>query len=366
VQALSSDLSPELSRLLDRFDAATDGLRAEHSPNGPGFSAALVADGQALRCVHHGMAHLEWQQPLAGDTRYYLASESKPWVAALVLNAVADGRLALDTDLRPQLPALASYEQPLCAGHLLRHTSGIADYLFLWGAQLGRHDNDVVTQAQALDLIRRADDVSFAPGSRHDYSNSNYVLLAEWLQQDAGCRFDELARQRFFEPWGLRHTSFEDQPWRVLPRRARSYGRVTPETGDWQELPVALASWGDGGLWSTPDDLILAERHWLDDWRRHGEHSLLARSCAEDARFGPADEPYRFGLEVLPHAGHRFMFHGGAYAGFTSLVLRCPDQGLSLVLLSNAQGFDSSAATWVDRLWGLDPATIDTDAPPPV
>jgi CubicO group peptidase (beta-lactamase class C family) len=165
-------MSPDRSRLLDRFDAAVDRLRAEHPPDAPGFSAALCADGQALRCVHHGMAHLEWPQPLAGDTRYYLASESKPWVAALVLDAVAAGRLALDTDLRPQLPALASFEQPVYAGHLLRHTSGIADYLFLWGAQLGRHEHDVVSQAQALDLIQRADDVSFTPGSRHDYSNS--------------------------------------------------------------------------------------------------------------------------------------------------------------------------------------------------
>ncbi|WP_374563663.1 serine hydrolase domain-containing protein [Ideonella sp.] len=347
-------MTPEVSRRLDRFDAAIQPLRAQHAPDGPGFCAALVADGQALRSVHHGMANLEWQQPLAGDTRCYLASESKPWVAALVLDAVAEGRLALDKDLRPQLPALASYAQPVCAGHLLRHTSGIADYLFLWGAQLGHHANDVVTQTQALDLIRRADDVSFTPGARHDYSNSNYVLLAEWLQQDADCRLDALAHRRFFEPWGLRDTSFEDQPWRVLPRRARSYGRATPEAHEWHELPVALATWGDGGLWSTLDDLVRAEGRWLDDWRHHGDHSLLARCCAEDQRFGPAAEPYRFGLELLPHAGRRFMFHGGAYAGFTSLVLRCPADGLSLLLLSNAQGFDASATTWLDRLWGPD------------
>jgi CubicO group peptidase (beta-lactamase class C family) len=225
----------------------------------------------------------------------------------------------------------------------------------LWGTQLGRHDNDVVTQLQALDLIKRAGDVSFAPGLRHDYSNSNYVLLAEWLEQDAGCSLAELARKRFFEPWGLRNTSFENQPWRVLPRRARSYGRIEKEPDVWQELPVALATWGDGGLWSTPDDLNLAEAHWLEDWRRHGKDSMLARSIADDDRFGPAEEPYRFGLELLKQGGHQFMFHGGAYAGFSSLVLRCPDQGISLVLMSNAAGFDASAATWLKLLWSFDP-----------
>jgi CubicO group peptidase (beta-lactamase class C family) len=348
-------MSLELSQLLGRFDGAVDRLCSELTPDGPGFSLSLVVDGQALRCVHHGMAHLEWQQGLDGGTRYYLASESKPWVAALVLDAAAAGRLDLNTDLRPNLQALQSCEQPVCAGHLLRHTSGIDDYLFLWGTQLGRHDNDVVTQLQALDLIKRAGDVSFAPGLRHDHSNSNYVLLAEWLEQDAGCSLAELARKRFFEPWGLRNTSFENQPWRVLPRRARSYARIEKEPDAWQELPVALATWGDGGLWSTPDDLNLAEAHWLEDWHRHGKDSMLARSIADDDRFGPAEEPYRFGLELLKQGGHQFMFHGGAYAGFSSLVLRCPDQGVSLVLMSNAAGIDASAATWLKLLWSFDP-----------
>lgn len=39
-----------------------------------------------------------------------------------------------------------SYQQPDCAGHLLRHTSGIDDYLYLWYLQLGHHEHDVVTQ----------------------------------------------------------------------------------------------------------------------------------------------------------------------------------------------------------------------------
>lgn len=55
-----------------------------------------------------------------------------------------------------------SYQQPACAGHLLRHTSGIDAYLYLWHPQLGHHEHDVVTQAQALELIRRADDVAAA------------------------------------------------------------------------------------------------------------------------------------------------------------------------------------------------------------
>lgn len=344
-------MSLDLPRLLDRFDTAIGTLREQHAPDGPGFAIALTVDGEAVRRAHHGMAHLEWPQPVAGDTRFYLASESKPWVAALVMQAVAAGRVTPDQDMRALLPALAGCSLPVRLGHLLRHTGGIDDYLYLWRMQLGHDEHDLVTQAQALALIRRAGDVDFDPGSRHEYSNSHYVLLADWLERDAGLPLDEIARQRLFAPWGLHDTSFERDPRRVLPRRARSY-RHDPARG-WQDLPVHLGSWGDGGLWSTPDDLVRAEAHWLEDWRRHGEASLLGRCSADDGgRFGPGEPMYRFGVEVVPREGGSLMFHGGAFAGFSSLVLRGLDEGWALVVLANGEGFDASASGWMERLFG--------------
>lgn len=344
-------MAMDLPQLLDRFDAATGALRDHVDPLGPGFSIALVVDGVAVRSIHHGQAHLEWPQALAGDTRYYLASESKPWVAALVMDAVASRRVALDADLRDVLPALGGCSQPVRLGHLLRHTSGLDDYLFLWGMQLGHDPDDLVTQAQALALIRRADDVNFEPGTRHDYSNSNYVLLADWLEREAGLPLDEIARRRFFEPWGLRHTDFERDPRRVLTRRARSYQSAAG--GAWRDLPVNLATWGDGGMWSTLDDLVRAEACWLEDWRRDGVDALLSRCATHDLRFGPEGLAYGFGIESMDHAGRRLLFHGGGFAGFSSLVLRCLEDGCSLVVLANVDGFDASAEAWSAHLWPL-------------
>ncbi|MBA4344312.1 MAG: hypothetical protein C0423_19410 [Methylibium sp.] len=344
-----------MNLLLERLDGAIDELRAAYPGDGPGFNLALLAQGDVLRQVHHGLADLTWSQPLDGDARHYMASESKPWVAALVMQEVAEGRLALDTDLRPVLPALSEYEQPLCAGHLLRHTSGIPDYLFLWGTQLGRHEHDFIAREQALALIAQAGESSFQPGLRYEYSNSNYLLLAELLQQQSGLTLAELAQRRFFAPWGMGSSSFEADPWRVLQRRARSYGRVAAEPAEaqgWQELPVPLGTWGDGGLWSTLNDQLRAERYWHEDWQHQGERSLWARCAAADEHYGPADGPYRFGLEWLQVGDQRLLFHGGGYGGFTCLLLRNPAQGVSLVMLSNCDGFDNDAERWAQRLWG--------------
>jgi CubicO group peptidase (beta-lactamase class C family) len=335
--------------LLDRFDAVIAALRETYDPSGPGFCIGLAIEGQTVRTAHHGMAHLEWPQPLAGDTRFYLASESKFWVGALVMQAVAAGRIALDADMRALLPALASYEHPVLLGHLLRHTSGVDDYLYLWQMQLGRNESDLVTQAQALELIRKTEDGDFEPGSRFDYSNSNYVLLADCLERDAGLPLDEIARQRLFAPWQLHDTGFENDPQRVLQRRACSYQALA--AGGWRELPVNLGSWGDGGMWSTLDELLRAEACLLDDWRRQGSQSLLARCAADDLRFASAGQPYRFGTEIMRKDQRQILFHGGGFAAFSSLALRCLEDACALVVLANAEGFDASAQTWANHLW---------------
>lgn len=334
-----------------RFDAAVAALQAQHAANGPGFCLGLAHQGRVLRQVHHGMAHLEWPQPLAADTRFYLASESKTWVAALVMQEVAAGRVRLDSDMRPLLPALADCTHPVRLGHLLRHSSGLADYLHLWGLQLAHHEDDLVSQEQALALILRAGDGEHPPGQVHDYCNSNYVLLADWLARACGQPLDQLAQQRLFGPWGMAHTGFERDPSRVLARRARSYEAT--DGGAWRDRPVNLGTWGDGGLWSTLDDLLRAEAHWLADWQAQGALSLLGRCLAAPDDLGPAGHPYRLGVEVMDHGGRSLVFHGGGYAGFTSLALRDLNEGTALVLLANVAGFDNAPATWAQRLWPI-------------
>jgi len=104
-------------------------------------------------------------------------------------------------------------------------------------------------------------------------------------------------------------------------------------------------------MWSTLDDLLRAEACLLDDWRRQGSNSLLALCAAEDLRFGSAGLPYRFGTEIMSKDQRQMLFHGGGFAAFSSLALRCLEDGCALVVLANSEGFDASAKTWADCLW---------------
>lgn len=89
-------MADHLAPLLACLDRAIAHLRATHKADDPGYCLAFISNGEVLRQFHRGMAHLEWQQPIAGNTRFYLASESKPWVAAMVMNVIASGKIQLD------------------------------------------------------------------------------------------------------------------------------------------------------------------------------------------------------------------------------------------------------------------------------
>ena len=351
---MNLDRAKQLDGLCARFEAACAERALAQGDDEPGFALALVGESQLLGQHCQGRAHLEWPQAITPTTRFYLASEAKPWVAALVLECVDEGLIALDADLRQRVPALAAYEgEPIRLGHLLRHSSGVEDYLGLWQTQLGRHETDVVTRDQALELIRRAGECAFTPGSRHDYSNSNYLLLAELLQQLRGCDLNEWAQRRCFGPWGMTRTSFECDASRVLPERARSYEQ---RAGAWVDSPVALETWGDGGLWSSLGDLVRAECRWQQSVA--DQAFLIDAPLRADAQYAPNDCVYRFGLERLPEAPGQpgLAFHGGSYAGFSSLLLRCPAQRVSLVALSNCEHRATETTEWITALWPLEAA----------
>ena len=103
-------------------------LQSTLTPQGPGFSAAVIRDGETIFDIHHGLASLELKVPLSRDSAYYLASESKQFTAACVLSMVREGIIGLDDDVCPYLPELSKFAQPFPLRSLLNHSSGIPDY----------------------------------------------------------------------------------------------------------------------------------------------------------------------------------------------------------------------------------------------
>ncbi len=153
-----------------------DRLKQLQSPlptDGPGFSAALLLEGESVFELHHGMASLALKVPLSADSAYYLASESKQFTAACVMSLVRAGVIGLDDDVCAHRPELAKFEQPFPLRSLLNHGSGIPDYFQFLECQLSRHEADYFNNRMILALIARLDTVVFPTSTSYRYSNSN-------------------------------------------------------------------------------------------------------------------------------------------------------------------------------------------------
>lgn len=134
----------------------------------------VVRDGDATQAEARGLADRGRAMPMAADVRFRTGSITKTFVAALVLDLVADGKLRLDDPVARWVPGLVPRGNEITVRQLLRHTSGLADYV----------DDPRVLRAPArlwrpeeLVAMAAAQPEAGAPGERFAYASTNYVVL---------------------------------------------------------------------------------------------------------------------------------------------------------------------------------------------
>jgi CubicO group peptidase (beta-lactamase class C family) len=310
-------------------------LQSTLAPQGPGFSAAVMCDGEPIFELHHGMASLELKVPLSRNSAYYLGSESKQFTAACVMSLVRDGIIGLDADVCACLPELAQFEQAFPLRSLLNHSSGIPDYFRYLHCQLGRHEADYFNNQLILKLIACMDTVEYPTLTEHRYSNSNYILLAALVERLTGMSLTRYARMTLFEPLGMHHLTFDDDRFAVMEDRVFSYERDPARPFGYKQCLGNANTVGDGGVYGSTAELLRWEREWHRQWEDKSSllHAMLQTSPLQDGTV----PSYRFGLEITQRQGHDVVFHSGGLWGFSALILRLPQTRVSIVHLANCE-----------------------------
>ncbi|MEJ3658070.1 serine hydrolase domain-containing protein [Actinomycetes bacterium KLBMP 9759] len=152
-------------------------------------------------------------QGLPQDASLRIASNTKTFTATVVLQLVAEGRVALDAPVERYLPGLVSGNgndgSAMTVRHLLQHTSGLHDY----GAELTEHDPAPHAAAELVAAaLRHPPD--FPPGSRWAYSNTGYQLAGMIVERVTGGAVEDAVTSRIIEPLGLRRTY-----WPLFPEQ---------------------------------------------------------------------------------------------------------------------------------------------------
>ena len=327
-------------------------------PDTPGSVVAVIRDGKMLLSKAYGMADLERGVQLTAESKMTVGSNSKQFTAFAIHLLAQDGKLSLDDNVRTYVPEVPDFGKMITIRHLLHHTSGLRDCFELMGLTGWRGD-EVITQEDALTLIERQRALNFAPGQEHRYSNTNYMLLGLIVERVSGKLLADFARERLFEPLGMKHTQFLHGYGTVVPGRALSY--VLSPAGGYEYVAFGDSMDGAGGLVSTVGDLALWDRNFYDG--RVGGKDLIVRMQATGVLNDGQPINYASGLIVDAYRGKRIVEHGGSGGGFRAQLLRFPDQRFSVVMLANSSDIDYGEMVHAMADIYLDPAVAAAGPP---
>lgn len=301
-------------------------LMSPYTGDVPGASLLVLKDGKPLVRRGYGLANLEDEDKASPATNYRLASVSKQFTAAAILLLAEQHRLNLDDPVRRWLPNLPASTSGVTLRQLLTHTSGLVDYEDL----IPPGTTDQVSDDDVLRMVSATDKVYFAPGTAYRYSNTGYVLLGLVVEQASGVSLPLFLSQNIFQPLRMDHTLMYVRGGPEVADRAYGYSE---ENGEWTrtDQSVTSATRGDGGIYSSIDDLAKWDAALYDD--------RLLSDASRQLAFAPhvkvTDEPYEASYGYGWRITGDTVWHSGESIGFRNVIVRWPEQHLTVILLTN-------------------------------
>ena len=242
VAGLASEKTPGLDR---RIDAYVQPFLADGHLSG---TLLVARAGQVLYEKSFGMANYELGVPNTPETRFCVASITKPMTVALAAQLRDQGKLDAADKLSKWIPDFPRGDA-IDVGQLLNHRAGIPHRVTT--------DRDETVPLDAADMVRlaAAAELLFEPGTGSTYSSTGYAILARVLELASGLSYGELIQRNVFAPVGMTHSAHADQR-QLLAGRASSY---LPRADGLINAPLKDLSFlvGAGSVYSTPHDLHL-------------------------------------------------------------------------------------------------------------
>jgi CubicO group peptidase (beta-lactamase class C family) len=301
----------------------------------PGCAVGVSHDGRVVLERAYGMADIESGAPMTPATVVHSASVSKQVTALAVLLLVRDGKLSLDEDVRRWLPELSEHWTPgrkaVTVRHLLTHTSGLRDFFELLIIGRGRFEEERITDADAMAVVRRQRGLNFEPGDEYGYSNTNYLLAAKLVERASGERFATFVTSRIFTPLGMTHSRLRDDITLLIPGRAVGY---TKRGDGWRTSTPNYDVVGPTNLETTVGDLLrLAENL---ERPTVGDSGIVRQILAPGVLVSGDTTSYGLGLSLQRDRGFRLAEHEGRDPGFRAYLGRWIEPKLSVALLCNS------------------------------
>jgi len=301
----------------------------------PSASIAVVKDGKIVYTQAYGLANVEAKTPATPQMRYSIGSISKQFTAAAILMLAEEGKLSLDDKVVRWLPDLTRASE-VSIRQLLSMTSGYQDFWpqdYVMPGML-----QPVTAQQIADQWGRIP-LDFEPGTKWQYSNTNFVVAGMIVEKVAGMPLLDLLQKRVFTP--LQMTSVYNTDLGPLPADSPTrYLRYA--LGPLRPAPKEGRGWmfAAGELAMTARDLAQWDISILDQSiLKPASYRELEHEVQLNAGVGTR---YGLGVNVAMVDGRRQISHGGEVSGFTATNVVYPDDRAAVVVLTNLDATSAS------------------------
>ena len=300
----------------------------------PGLSVALVRDGKLIYSKYTGMANIKGGVKNDSSTQFWIASVTKQFTAAAVYKLVLEKKIALNNSVRRYLSDLPALFENITVNHLIHHTSGIRDGFVL--TALAKNPPSSYTNENVIRYLKTSGNVNFSPGSKYEYNNSGYVLLATIIEKVSGKTYAGYLQENIFAPLGMRST-YVSSTFPTGEKQAEGY----KESGPNQFEPYHFSGDSHG---STGIITILADlARWSGFLQRPKSVPAMAPIVTPLLKTGQLSNgktiAYAGGLEKFVYRGRSHFEHFGADEGFKADVLFFPSTNLSVIGLTNNDSY---------------------------
>lgn len=306
----------------------------EYSNTSPGIGVMAIKDFDVVYEEYLGLANCEHNIPITAQSVFNIGSVSKQFTGIAVLQLIENNLICENDKVVTFVPEIKHYAEDIKIYHLVHHMSGVPDYNdLLW--QKARNNALYSTNAEILILLKSQTELCFLPGSKMEYCNSNFVLLAIIIERATKMPFADYLKKNIFIPSGMKNTLVFDENEPIVPNRV--YGYEQNDSGLHCCYIDTLAT-GCANVFTSIADMKLYDDILYTDKiiNSASKRKLTEAGISNDGQIlFDYCGCYSYGWMIQEKCGQKTIWHTGGDAGFRSIYVRFYEKKFSVILFCN-------------------------------
>lgn len=337
---LGAPANPLSSSQIKQIDAiARQAMKTQHVS---GIEVGVGRAGKLLYAQGYGLRDRAKNLPVTAETIFPVGSITKQFTAATVMQLVEQGKVDLNARVSRYLPS-APHAGEITVRELLNQTSGLPDYLED-KALLASIMTGTVGPQSVPKLVALVDGkpLHFKPGTKYEYSNTNYALAGLIVAHVTGTPYGQVLQTAIFTPVGMKDSQYLSMSVPKGPNATRGYNYAK---GTFTVLPSFSMDWGNaaGAIASNVGDLVRWDGAFFGG-------KVISLQGVQVATTPPARVVmlaskdhnnnlgigYAFGWVQARTEGRQMIWHNGGLPGARAMNATFPRDALEIVVLTNA------------------------------